>query len=319
MIDQAVELRKLVQRAAECAAGDFGPAPRLLVLSGAQAGAGTTTLAVHLALCLAQSHPRPVLVDADLFHADVASRCRCPVRESIADVLSGRRDLATALQPGPAGIQVLPGPRPPAQSADYNAGAQQRLLRQLRQLGKATAFVVLDAGSSGREASRRFWQAADDILLIATSDAASLVNAYATVKHLAADSVHAPIRLVVNRVADAKLAEDIHQRLASSCRRFLGRQVELLGTVPVEDSWSRAEPDLPSSPRGLGPQAVTQLAQRLLTEHPRVVAVHPTGTRRSPYQIEVENFAKPDARTTPIKCQSTVIPHEVKLERLQKL
>src|SRR6266496_4447933 len=75
MSDQSkLEIHRLVARAS-------GPAPRreqshvTLVISGGRPGVGATTLAVNLASALAKDAHRVVLIDADLYRADVASQC----------------------------------------------------------------------------------------------------------------------------------------------------------------------------------------------------------------------------------------------------
>ena len=70
-----------------------------------------------------------MLVDADLSGADAALLCGIESRDTIADVLSGRRSVHEVLQPGPAGIQVVPGIWSPGAIPDCSPAAQQRLLR----------------------------------------------------------------------------------------------------------------------------------------------------------------------------------------------
>ena len=109
MVDQATELRKLVSQADRDPADEAGRVPRLLVLSGGKGGVGVTTLAVNLSVALSRRGNRVVLVDADLYRADVATLCGLEERGNVADVLSARRDIHEVLQRGPAGIQVVPG------------------------------------------------------------------------------------------------------------------------------------------------------------------------------------------------------------------
>ena len=63
MLDQANDLRELVRQCAVPQARPAGPSPRRIVLCGGKEGVGTTTLGVNLAVLLAQSGTRTVLVD----------------------------------------------------------------------------------------------------------------------------------------------------------------------------------------------------------------------------------------------------------------
>ena len=237
MVDQATELRNLVLRSRHAVEDDLRLSPRLLVIGGGGSGVGVTTLAVNLAVALSERGARTVLVDADLYRPDVAELCGLHPQGTVGDVLAARADICDVLQSGPRGIQVIPGAQTPAASADYTESAQGRLLRQLRTLAGRADIVLLDSGNSGSEVVRRFWQAADEILLVTTPDSVAVMDCYATLKRLAAADDELSIQLIVNRSPDGATAEDVHRRIDSSCRRFLGLGVGLLGHVPPDASF----------------------------------------------------------------------------------
>ncbi len=266
MKDQATELRNLMLRAARTTRVDPGPPPRLLIASGGKGGVGVTTLSVRLAMALAGQGTRVVLVDADPYRADVATMCGLEERGSIADVLTSRCDIHEVLQPGPWGIQVAPGAWAPNKPTDFSEVAQQRLLRQLRTLGRHTDMVLVDAGNSGSEVVRRFWQAADDILLVTTAEPISVMDCYAAVKRMSRDGSEPAIRLLVNKVDNPRTGESVHRRIDTSCRRFLGASVGLLGHLPncpILDHQAKSDgAPLPQ----MGDQALEQMAVALISE-----------------------------------------------------
>jgi flagellar biosynthesis protein FlhG len=117
-------------------------------------------------------------------------------------------------------------------STDYSRSGQERLLRQLRTLGRHADVVLLETGNSSSEVVRRFWLAADEILVVTTPQPVAVMDCYATLKRLAASGRELPIRLIVNKSADRNTAEDVHRRINTSCQRFLGMELGLLGHVP---------------------------------------------------------------------------------------
>src|SRR6187455_618232 len=108
MIDLTAERRRLMLAAAPPAAA-MASGARILVVSGGRAGVGTTTIAMNLAAILASDALRVVLIDADLYRADVAAQCGVETQPNIGDMFSGRRTIHEALQRGPAGMQILAG------------------------------------------------------------------------------------------------------------------------------------------------------------------------------------------------------------------
>ena len=269
MKDQATELRNLILRTTRTARVDHGPPPRLLVLSGGKGGVGVTTLSVHLAMALAGQGVRVVLVDADLYRADVATMCGLEERGSVADVLTSRCDIHEVLQPGPCGIQVAPGAWAPNKPTDYSETAQQRLLGQLQTLGRHADIVLVDAGNGGSEVVRRFWQAADDVLLVTTPEPMSVMDCYATVKRLGGDGQTPTIRLLVNKADSRSVGEDVHQRIDGSCQRFLRLRVGLLGHVPQRPVVGRQAGTGVAQLHPDAGQAIERLAIRLIAEQSR--------------------------------------------------
>lgn len=267
MSDQANNLRKLVlagrRPALDCARAD-GPPPRMLAVAGAKGGVGCTSVAVNLALALASQGLRTVLIDADLNGADVATMCRLPEQHTLADVLAGRRDVHEALVRGPGGIQVLPGAWASRPLKDAPPAAQDRLLEDLAGLGRHIDFVVLDVGCGVNSASRRFWNAADEVLMVASTDRVALMDAYAAVKLLTGDFGQSRIRMWVNLAPDGRTAEDAHRRLSRACWRFLGIKLRFAGWWPAEPAIAAAaqmgSPIMLASPACAAAGALEKLA-----------------------------------------------------------
>jgi len=230
MEDQARQLRQLVCRQTAAPAPQRAAGPRLLVASGGKGGVGTTTVAANLAVALARQGYRLALVDADPHSGDLALRCRLPERETLADVLSGQKALRQALQPGPAGVLVLPGAAGLGDLADCSSAVQERFVQELQGLGDRADCIVIDAGSGMSRLVRRFWQAADLVLAVTSPELDSVMAVYGSIKALAAGDDRIPIGTLVTMAAAAEAA-GVHARLARACQRFLGLPLRSVGHV----------------------------------------------------------------------------------------
>lgn len=238
MNDQANELRQLVSQNRLTPGRGAGGA-KLLVVAGGKGGVGTTTVAVHLAAALAHRGFRPVLIDADVDGGNMAMLCGIQERYTIADVLVGRKTAQETLELGPAGVRVLAGAWELAALAEGSAVAQQRLLGHLHGLRHCTEVIVVDTGNSWSRWARGFWQNADTVLLVTTSELTAIMDTYASVKVLAAGETGGPLELVVNMAADASTAEDVESRLARACQRFLGIRLGIAGYLPYDPQTRR--------------------------------------------------------------------------------
>ena len=229
MHDQANDLRRLVSQSTPAVPGLEPPRPRLVVIAGGKGGVGATTVAVNLAVVLALQRHRTVLVDADPDGGNAAMLAGLEERYTIADVLSDRRTVQDALETGPGGVLVLPGSWGLASIAEHPAVAHERLVRQLQALGSKAEVVIVDAAAGSDRLTRRFWQAADAVLLVTSPEPASVMNAYASIKALAGGDDSIPIHSLVNMASRTDVAVEVHARLARACLRFLGIRLGGLG------------------------------------------------------------------------------------------
>lgn len=209
-------------------------APPLIVVAGAQRGAGATSVSITLAAALARQGQRVVLIDADSASANLASLCGITARDTIADVLAGRRVIHEVLQSAAGGVQIVGGARPSLDARDVSFSEQRRLLGELRRLGTYADAIVLDVGSTRNEQGLNYWQAADRVLLVTTPHAAAVMDAYAAIKMAKMNEVTVDAEIFVNQTENEEQGASVHQRIEQSCVRFLGTHVALAGDLPLD-------------------------------------------------------------------------------------
>jgi flagellar biosynthesis protein FlhG len=261
MSDSTTEFHRFAARD-HCAAAGRGGGPQVVVVSGGRPGVGATTLAVHLACTLARDAHRVILIDADLYRADIAAQCGLQRSVGMSEVLAGRKTIHETLQRGPAGMQILTG----AASAEIVNGigerAIQRLLKQMRTLAPHADWLLVDAGNQPSLLAARLWSAAASVLVVTAPDAVAVMDTYALMKTLLAPS--APPRrlsLVVNQAADESTAADVHRRIDQSCRRFLKLSVEFAGSLP---NHAPADLALRGNAAGAHMEAIDPLSEAIL-------------------------------------------------------
>jgi flagellar biosynthesis protein FlhG len=272
-MDQSVELRRLLHTSGHPLGGVAAP-PRLVVVSAGKIGVGSTTLAVNLSMALAGHGLRTLLIDADLSRAEVAAQCGLSDQPGIGEVLVGRRSIHEILARGPGGLQVVVGSSTSEARNACTERSVRRVVRQVQSLGRHADLVLIDAGASTSPATLAFWQAAGEVILVATPDAVTVMDTYATVKTLLTRSpVRPPLRLVVNQAADRDMADDVHERIDRSCRRFLGLEIPLATWLPLDPlvpaATRRGTPPFVAHPAGPLATAVDELAAEVLAARER--------------------------------------------------
>ena len=123
---------------------DVDNPPRAIVVTSPKQGDGKSTVAANLAAAIAGSGQAVTLVDADLRRPTVAAAAGVDDTVGLTDVLTGRLELADALQSHPTieGLSVLTsGSRPPNPSEILGSQAMRGVIADLT----AKGMLIIDA------------------------------------------------------------------------------------------------------------------------------------------------------------------------------
>uniref|UniRef100_A0AAU2JSL0 AAA family ATPase n=1 Tax=Streptomyces sp. NBC_00049 TaxID=2903617 RepID=A0AAU2JSL0_9ACTN len=148
-----------------------GPGGRVVTVTGAKGGVGTTFTAVQFALAAAASGRRTALVDMDLQAGDVGSYLDVQFRRSIAD-LAGIQDISPrvlqdAVYEDRTGLALLLAPADGERGEEVDDRAARHIVGALR---SRYELVVIDCGTQVTGANAAAVEMADVAVLVTTPD-----------------------------------------------------------------------------------------------------------------------------------------------------
>ncbi|MFC9297170.1 CpaE family protein [Streptomyces sp. NPDC057011] len=148
-----------------------GPGGRVVTVTGAKGGVGTTFTAVQFALAAAASGRRTALVDMDLQAGDVGSYLDVQFRRSIAD-LAGIQDISPrvlqdAVYEDRTGLALLLAPADGERGEEVDDRAARHIVGALR---SRYEIVVVDCGTQVTGATATTVEMADVAVLVTTPD-----------------------------------------------------------------------------------------------------------------------------------------------------
>lgn len=222
------------------------PEPRrrdafVITVASGKGGVGKTSMAVNLAVALAEQRWRVSLLDADLGTANADVLCGLNPAARLEHVLTdlpvhdgARRSILDVAVTAPGGFRLIPGASGIARLADLNEHQRSRLLDSMAELERESDIIVVDAAAGVGGMVTTLLNASDLGLIVVTPEPTSIADAYALIKcarsGAGADLWRAPA-LLVNQAVDHAEAQSVYSRMAAVCHRFLGFRPGLLGWV----------------------------------------------------------------------------------------
>lgn len=213
-----------------------GRSARVITIASGKGGVGKTSIAVNLSIALHRAGFRTTLVDADFGTANVDVMCGLSPSRRIDP---GRGDgassctLANLATPTPYGFHLVPGSVGTAGSVELSTEQRRRFVSGLCELDQTSDVVVIDTAAGIGPNTRCFMHAADLPLVLLTPDPASIADAYALLKCLAAEglSQDSGVSFILNQVGSSAEAAAVASRLGAVSRRFLRIDPTMIGSI----------------------------------------------------------------------------------------
>jgi flagellar biosynthesis protein FlhG len=211
--------------------------PRLTAIGSGKGGTGKTFIAVTLAQAFADLGESVLLCDADLGLANAAVQLGLASGGDLPGLLAGRIVLADAVArvktSSHASFDLLSAPAGSGALADADGETAERLAALLK---RAPGYdrVLIDLGAGVGASAMTLAAYADDTLVLATPDPASLTDAYAFAKLMLKRTGGRAPAIVVNMAAGTGEAKRTADALIRSAQTFLKIAPAYLGFVPSD-------------------------------------------------------------------------------------
>lgn len=207
---------------------------RTITVTSGKGGVGKTSLVANMAICLAQAGQRVIILDADLGLANIDVVFGVRPKNNLMDVVNGDMNIDEIMAQGPNGIQIIAGGSGVSELAQLDSEKSQRLFNQLRFLEDKTDFLLIDTGAGISDSVISFCQAADQIVVITTTEPTALADAYGIIKIISTRRPESHLSVLVNRVDDEEEGNQVYERLSRVANEFLGFSVHQLGSLPQD-------------------------------------------------------------------------------------
>ncbi|HEX5176751.1 MAG TPA: MinD/ParA family protein [Chthoniobacteraceae bacterium] len=242
-------------------------AARIIAVTSGKGGVGKTTVSLNMGAALAASGWRVLLFDADLGMANLHVFAGVRPRGTLSDVIEGRATLAQVVTPGPAGMQLICGASGVAALANLDARSMTHLGSELARFARSFDVLILDTGAGISPQVIHFLAAAHEIIVVATPNLASTLDAYGVIKVAREQRLPGRIHVVINESDDDNHGAGVFERLRECSQRFLEFSPLHLGTLrrdaAVEAANQSRQPLTIAKPRNKNARRFVAMAARL--------------------------------------------------------
>lgn len=265
MSDQAENLRRLVDTVIPILPHK---ARRIAFLSG-KGGVGKTSLSVNIAVILARMGKKIIFVDCDLGLANADILLGIKPRITLDGILAEGGDIKKSLIEVPSGLFILPGSESTVPRKAVGGGQLQDVLMGIDDHAE---IIIMDGGAGIDEGVQHIGMLADEVVIVASPESASAVNAYRLIKVILNHENPPSIRIIINQVRNNATARRVAGSLSGAVKQFLDTDPEYIGWVPkdpiVEQAAKDRMPFVERYPGSLPSRAVMTLANKLYIPPP---------------------------------------------------
>jgi pilus assembly protein CpaE len=198
---------------------------KIIVVYSPKGGTGRTTIAVNLAVTLANDETRVVIVDANLQFGDVAIFMKEQGKNTVLDLAPRVDELEPSvveenmIKHEASGVHILASPSQPEYGDKISADQFTKLLQYLRHL---YAYVVVDTITHLDDLTLSILDIADAIILVTTQEVPSVKNNILFLNLLQTLNIPSDkVALVVNKfdrriaISAERIGENLKQELSA--------------------------------------------------------------------------------------------------------
>lgn len=213
---------------------------RVITVTSGKGGVGKTSFAVNMAIALSEFKQRVILLDADMGLANVDVILGISPPYSLAHVIAGQKTIPEVMYDGPKGVKIIPGGSGMHELANLKDWELENFLIKLSHLEGMADFLIIDTGAGLSKTVLSFVLAADEVIVLTTTEPTSLTDVYGLIKTIHQQGYQGTVKVVVNRASSALEAGIVYNKLKIAVSKFLRYSVDYLGCLREDDKVGRS-------------------------------------------------------------------------------
>lgn len=246
---------------------------KLIAITSGKGGVGKSTISANLSYVLWEMGYRVGVFDADIGLANLDLIFGVKTNKTLLDVLKGDVSFEDIIVNVESGLFLIPG-HTGDEIFRYSATILEKINAQSVILDSLD-YLIIDTGAGIGESVQTFLRSSDELIVVATPNPSSLLDAYAVIKIAA--KCKKKIYMIVNNTSSNKEAKMVFNKILSVAKENLDNlELFLLGRISKSEIVSQSSQQrklftkiMPKSPPSANMQTiarnlVSQVEQNML-------------------------------------------------------
>ncbi len=239
---------------------------RVIAVTSGKGGVGKSNITVNLAVVLAQSGERVMVLDADLGLANIDVLLGLAPKMNLSHVISGECSLEETIIEGPSGIRIIPASSGVAAMSDLTPAQNAGIIRSFSELTEPVDTLLIDTAAGIADSVVSFSRAAREVIVVVCDEPASITDAYAMIKVLNREYGVQRFHVLANQANSIQQGRELFNKLARVADTYLDATLDFLGSVPYDDNLKKAvqkqKAVVESFPRSPAAMSLRQIAKK---------------------------------------------------------
>ncbi|MEM7561691.1 MAG: MinD/ParA family protein [Pseudomonadota bacterium] len=239
---------------------------RVIAVTSGKGGVGKSNVTVNLAVSLAQSGEKVMIMDADMGLANIDVLLGLSPGMNLSHVIGGECTLEETLIEGPSGIKIVPASSGVASMSDLTPAQNAGIIRSFSELTDPVDILMIDTAAGLSDSVVSYTRAAREVIVVVCDEPASITDAYAMIKVMNRDHGVERFHVLANQARTVPQGRELYNKLARVSEKFLDVTLDYLGSVPFDDNLKKAvqkqKTVVESFPRSPSAQAFKQIAKK---------------------------------------------------------
>ncbi|MFP5518565.1 MAG: MinD/ParA family protein [Bdellovibrionia bacterium] len=213
---------------------------RTISITSGKGGVGKTTLTANLALRLAATGSKVLILDGDFGMANVDIFFGIKPQGYLLEVIKGEKELAEIVTEVAPNVHLIPGGSGIVDYGHLNHFERRYVLESVSRLPVTYDYLLVDTAPGLAENVLFLNSAAQQCLVVLTPDPSSFADAYALIKVLNQKRRVKNFSIVCNQVVSEIDGISLYNKFQDVVGRFLNVKLDFLGSIPVDSHLQKA-------------------------------------------------------------------------------